>query len=163
MKVVSLAKLKGLVVLACVVAIAAWIVSGNPSSAGPPDDATHVGARRCRPCHFKRYKEWRKTKHAVAWDDMPQKDRGRKNCYRCHVTGNGKAGGYVSLENTPHLTGVGCESCHGPGSSHIASVKNEEPEEKFNALIDKAPGAVCSGCHNPHKTHADYEKEATKN
>jgi hypothetical protein len=155
----SFSKVKGLVVLACVVGIAAWIASGDPSSASPPDDATYVGARKCRPCHFKRYKEWRRTKHAAAWDVVPEKDRGRKNCYRCHVTGDGKPGGYVSLEKTPGLTGVHCEACHGPGSAHITSVKDEEPEEKFKGLINKVPGTVCTGCHNPHKSHEDYEKE----
>ena len=159
MKAASLAKAKGLVVLASVVGIAAWVVSGAPSSAGPPEGATYVGARKCRPCHFKRYKEWRRTKHAAAWDELPEKDRARANCRRCHVTGDGRPGGYVSLEKTPHLTGVNCEACHGPGSAHIKSVKDEDDEKKFKALINKVPGAVCTGCHNPHKTHEDYEKE----
>jgi hypothetical protein len=159
-KAAYLAKPRGLVVIGCIAAITAWIVSGDPSSAGPPDDATYVGARKCRPCHFRRYKEWRRTKHASAWDDLAEADRVRKNCYRCHVTGHGKAGGYVSQSETPDLTGVNCEACHGPGSAHIASVKAEEPEQKFKSLISKVPGAVCTGCHNPHKTHEDYEKEA---
>jgi hypothetical protein len=161
-KAVSLAKLKGLVVLASVAAIAAWVVSGDPSSAGPPDDATYVGARKCRPCHFKKYKRWRGTKHASAWDDMSEKERARITCRRCHVTGYGRTGGYVSLEMTPALTGVACEACHGAGSAHIASVKNEEPEAKFKKLISKVPGPVCTACHDPHKTHEDYEKETVK-
>ena len=161
-KAASLAKMKGLVVLASVAAIAAWVIAGDPSSAGPPDDATYVGARKCRPCHFKRYKQWRRTKHAAAWDNLPEKDRARKSCRRCHVTGLGRAGGYVSLEKTPDLTAVNCEACHGPGSAHITSVKAEEPEARFKNLINKVPGAVCTGCHNPHKTHEDYEKETER-
>lgn len=159
-KAASLSKVKGLVVLACAAGVAAYIASGTPSSAGPPDDATYVGARKCRPCHFRRYKEWRRTRHAAAWDELPEADRARRSCYRCHVTGEGKPGGYVSIEKTPDLMGVNCEACHGPGSAHIASVKDEEPEQKFKALISKVPGAVCTGCHDPHKTHEDYEKEA---
>jgi hypothetical protein len=111
-------------------------------------------------CHFKEYRSWKKTKHAKAWDNLPEKDRSRPECYRCHVTGYDRSGGYLSDEETPQLRGVQCEACHGPGDVHAEVAKEEESEEKIDALIDKVPQNTCNECHNAHKTHEDYEKEA---
>ena len=75
-------------------------------------------------------------------------DKGR-TCVSCHTTGYGQ-GGFESVEKTPKLTHVGCESCHGAGSLHqkamlTAMATEEVPEDK---KISKNVG--CSGCHNPH-------------
>jgi len=34
--------------------------------------------------------------------------------------------GYMGLKKTPHLTGNGCENCHGPGAAHVAAENGEE-------------------------------------
>ena len=152
---------KGLVLLACLASMAAALTTGRPRpvSAAPPKDATYVGVKKCKTCHFKDYRRWKKMKHAGAWKTMEEKDKNRPNCYRCHVTGYGKPGGYVSEEKTPHLTGVQCESCHGPGSAHVEAGEKKEPKEKSHSLINKIPQNTCVECHDPHKTHEDYEEE----
>ena len=156
------ADLGGLVVLACLGAVVVVVAGGRRVSARPPRDATYIGQKKCRICHFKEYRSWKKTKHAKAWSTLPEEDRGRPGCYRRHVTGYGEAGGYVNESETPRLSGVQCESCHGPGSAHAEAAKVEEDEEKIDALIDKVPRNTCIEYHNAHKTREDFEKESRK-
>ena len=152
--------LASVVVLVCLAIILGALVTHRPISAEPPEDATYVGVRKCKECHAEDYATWKKTKHAAAWKALSEGDRTRPGCYRCHVTGYEKAGGYISTARTSRLTGVQCESCHGPGSAHFASAKAKEPKAKVRALIHKTPQNTCVECHNPHKKHEEYEKEA---
>ena len=56
-------------------------------------------------------------------------------------------GSTVTHNGEGALVNVGCESCHGPGSAHVA-----DPEA--NGLIDlEVPDRVCVTCHNPE--HSD--------
>jgi hypothetical protein len=48
-------------------------------------------------------------------------------------------GGFVSVDHTPQLLGIQCESCHGNGSEHAA---NPEIETTGNSR------GVCKDCHN---------------
>ena len=73
----------------------------------------------------------------------------------CHVTGYGKKGGFVDIETTPELAGVGCESCHGAGGTYVQdqymSLKNKEYKKAdivAVGLVDKVSKAQCTGCHN---------------
>ena len=164
---------KGLALLVCLVGIVAALTTGRPRPvmAAPPKDAAYVGVKKCKTCHFKDYRRWRKMKHAGSWKSMGEKDRTRTECFGCHVTGYGEPGGYVSEEETPDLTGVQCESCHGPGNAHAEAAKeaeskeeskddlDEETKKRMLSLINKVPQNTCVRCHNPHKTHDDYEKE----
>ena len=145
------ADLRSLVVLTCLAAVLVALASDR-ISARPPKDATYIGQKKCRTCHFKDFRSWKRMKHSGSWDVLSVEERTRPECYRCHVTGYGKPSGYASEEETPHLTGVQCEACHGPGSAHAEVAKVEEDEAKIDALIDKSPGARCVECHNPHKT-----------
>lgn len=156
------ANLRSLIVLACLAAVLVALASRRRVSARPPKEATYIGQKNCRICHFKQFRAWKRMKHAGAWKVLYEKDRSRPECLRCHVTGYGKPGGFVGEEETPHLTGVQCEACHGPGSVHAEVAKEEESEDKIDALIDKTPQNRCVECHNPHKTHDEYEKEGVK-
>ena len=44
-------------------------------------------------------------------------------CVKCHTVGFKYQSGYEDEKKTPHLKHVGCESCHGPGSGHVAAPK----------------------------------------
>lgn len=152
--------LRCLVLLMCLGGIAAVLVIGRSVSAGPPKDATYIGKKKCKICHFKQYRTWKKTGHAEAWETLSEKDRSRPACVRCHVTGYGRTGGFINNKNeeeTPRLAGVQCEACHGPGSAHAEAAKEEESEERVRALINRTP-KTCAECHNPHETHEEYEK-----
>ena len=135
---------------------AIWLVSSI--SAGPPADATYLGVKKCKSCHFKEYKGWKKMKHAKAWDNLPEADRKKAKCVGCHVTGIGRPGGFVDEEKTPKLTGVQCESCHGPGSAHAKAADDDKEEAEIKKAINKVPQNTCIKCHNPHKKHTDYEE-----
>jgi len=79
-------------------------------------------------------KSWGDTAHAKAMESLkpevkkeaklkakldPAKDYTQdKDCVGCHVDGYGKQGGYTVETPNKYLTGVGCESCHGPGKKY---------------------------------------------
>jgi hypothetical protein len=99
-------------------------VAGNPA-----DAAKFVGSAACKKCHEPAYDVWLKSNHAHALDSLvkakhPSKRQFDVECVVCHVTGLAFNSGYVDDAKTPHLNNVGCESCHGPGSKHVADHKN---------------------------------------
>jgi hypothetical protein len=67
------------------------------------------------------------------------------------------ASGYQDLESTPHLTGNGCENCHGGGAAHVAAengdVDVDEAEverlrEQMRVSRAEAKQNVCVRCHD---------------
>src|SRR5690606_23742945 len=52
-----------------------------------------------------------------------------------------------------HLRDVQCETCHGPGSLHVAADGTDEPR-----TVTRAPAeTLCLGCHNEeHSDTFDY-------
>ena len=130
----------GLAVSLCAVASAADANSG----------ATYIGTTACKQCHeqesenFAKYSKKAHSKQNV--EKMRQKltKEELEGCYACHTTGYGKKSGFVSYEKTPHLSDVGCETCHGPGSAHADS---GEP-----AAITRKPSVEsCLVCHNAER------------
>ncbi|MEE8107458.1 MAG: cytochrome c family protein [Planctomycetota bacterium] len=161
-------------VLFGVLLLIALSVQGGPAEEGDPTaGATYTGARSCTKCHLKQSRSWKKTKHSKAWVGLPEKyhdpaqkdDKGRA-CISCHTTGYGDdRGGFQDAKASKHLLGVGCESCHGPGSKHIEAGKKlvAEKRKKFN---EGEPSytilhpKTCSTCHNPHISYkAKYGEE----
>jgi hypothetical protein len=92
------------------------------------------GRKKCSSCHKSQAESWGDTAHAKAMESLkpgtkeeakkkakldPKKDYTKdKDCVGCHVDGWGKEGGYTVDDPNKFLTGVGCESCHGPGSKY---------------------------------------------
>ncbi|UCE27030.1 MAG: hypothetical protein JSW52_11885 [Candidatus Coatesbacteria bacterium] len=84
-----------------------------------PEGFDYVGSSGCAACHAAPYEQWSNTGHAYAYETLAEVGRWfDPECVSCHVTGYGYAGGFASAEETPGRTGVGCESCHGPGAGH---------------------------------------------
>ena len=98
---------------------------------------TFVGSKVCQKCHGlneigNQYKIWASSPHANAYKNLltadameiakkneiasPEKDH---QCLKCHATGKGALPEIIE-------EGVGCESCHGPGSEyhHISNHVN---------------------------------------
>lgn len=151
----------GWIVLSAGLVVATLLaVSREPSAAvepqaRPPADQTYVGAKECGTCHFDQLTQWRTTSHSKAFDALPPEHRSEQSCQKCHATGVGKPTGFKSLEVTPDLASVSCESCHGPGSEHVEaarSLANQRlsPEDKayIKSLVHAMPPTnVCVECH----------------
>jgi hypothetical protein len=84
----------------------------------------------------------------------PQKD---DKCVKCHVTAFGVPAEQIAKGFDPKL-GVQCESCHGPGETHMkarmaAAAEAEEGDAKKPVVLgpnemSKPTAATCTGCHN---------------
>jgi hypothetical protein len=93
---------------------------------------TYVGSEKCARCHLAEHVKWSATPHGHALDALEKiaKRPALRNfdpeCVVCHTVGFGYKTGYENAEKTPVLKHVGCESCHGPGSGHVADDKDEK-------------------------------------
>ena len=109
----------------------------GPSAAAGP---LFVGSKRCGQCHALPFQQWSSTPHANALESLKEKDnQGEPDCLKCHTTGSGRKDGFESLQATPLLANVGCESCHGAGRAHI-----QNPQRKYGAINP----ARCTSCHD---------------
>jgi len=121
----------------------------------PPGAARYVGSAACQSCHAPAYAWWTRHPHGKAYTTLEAVHKQfNLSCVGCHVTGYGKPGGSSVVHNAG-LTHVGCESCHGPGSLHVA-----KPSAAAQAPITKAPTeATCKQCHSPE--HSDLFEYAS--
>jgi hypothetical protein len=123
----------------------------------PPD--MYLGARGCQNCHLEIWQQWQQTRHAGAWRSLVRKQREEDGaCQSCHVTGMevpNTVGGFMSPDETPWMTGVQCEACHGPGGRHVTN-----PEA--NRML---PGDEkgCLRCHDQQNDpNFDYREKWLK-
>lgn len=110
----------------------------------------YAGSDACAGCHKKAYQIWKESRHGDAMqtliDEKHDKD---PECVVCHVVGLEQISGFESMEKTPKLKDVGCESCHGPSAKHV-----EEPSEYSPKLGDVN---TCLQCHVPeHSPKFDF-------
>lgn len=119
----------------------------------PPSQAVYVGSLKCKPCHEPEYKNFvTHAKKSKSYRSIERLEKGLtkqdlEKCYSCHTTGYGKPGGFVSIEETPHLKNAGCEVCHGPGSLHVEDEKKES--------ITRLPTLeICYTCHTSERLRA---------
>ena len=69
--------------------------------------------------------------------------------YQRVALGFGNKTGFRSLEETPHLVNVSCETCHGPCSEHVESAGKAPTPLKVD----------CMTCHNlEHSTSFDQKE-----
>lgn len=120
----------------------------------PPNG--YVGTGGCAGCHGDKYLEWYYTSHATAYNsltNLPPAERA--SCLPCHTVGHGQVSGFVDLLTTPHLTHVGCETCHGPSAAH------KYGDHDIVHPIVTVAAEVCGGCHSgPHAPTYDEWKQS---
>jgi len=117
-----------------------------------------VGSKKCVSCHEESYDVWKKTPHADARRTLVELDPPRNfdpECISCHVIGWHPQhyfpyeGGFRSIEETPELADVGCESCHGPGGAHVKAEmgSDEALQEKLREamVLTKEEADVANG------------------
>jgi hypothetical protein len=149
-------------------AVLAVVLSAGVAQA---EEYAYIGTKGCKKCHIKQWRSWSETKMARAYETLkpgvaaeakegvgfdPEFDYTTvEGCVKCHVTGFGKEGGFVDLETTPDLAGIGCESCHGAGGTftreEYMSLRNKnflKSEVVAVGLVDTVSAAQCVICHN---------------
>jgi len=113
-------------------------------------EAGYVGTAACEDCHSDAVDFWKTTRHAQAWKTL--EERGQQfdfDCISCHVTGWEKPGG-ANLGHNETLRDVQCETCHGPGSIHVAKGGEERPPTVWRMPPEKM---CATQCHT--KDHSD--------
>jgi hypothetical protein len=106
--------------------------------AGAEGRPSFLGSGACSACHAAIVAEFAQSDHARAYTNLVRRGPPQASCVVCHVTGHAQAGGFTEIRSTPHLAGVGCESCHGPGAAHV-----QEPQRPYGRVTL----ATCTVCH----------------
>ncbi len=109
-------------------------------TAEPSVFASFVGWKQCQSCHETQVQSWQKSRHAVSFKTLVEKSQQfNLQCVPCHVTTMPE-----EIESTnlvpDRLRSVGCETCHGPGRSHIQDPQNNKPSQPSKEL--------CLSCHS---------------
>ena len=145
-----------------------------------PTGRQFVGSEACGKCHTEAYTVWKDSHHFHATDHIvkPPKERGDierhfdPECLSCHVTGWNPQNyypyesGYLELQASAHLTGSGCENCHGPGADHAAAEQDGSgaPKEVLKKLRDQIKLSYedardkCMECHDIDNS-PDFHKD----
>jgi predicted CXXCH cytochrome family protein len=115
----------------------------------------------CGNCHVDQQTTWSGTRHSHAWADLQASGHATTECQACHsVNDRGNAttdvaAGYTSTQDKRYQD-VQCESCHGPGLTHITS---PTIDNRPLASIAVAVGADngCAECHTG--VHSPFVEE----
>jgi hypothetical protein len=149
--------------LTVLITVALVAVLSIPAAAA---DHNYVGVKSCKMCHQakdkgEQYQIWEKSQHSQAYAVLASdkakevgKAKGIDNpqqspeCLKCHVAGYGLPASRFEATYTKE-EGVGCETCHGPGSDYkkITIMKNREQAIANGLIIPTAE--TCKQCHNP--------------
>lgn len=159
------------VVVGCGLLLFSTVASPDPQGKKPAG-GRYVGSDQCKNCHDSAAKgdvhgKWAGGPHAKAYATLatdkakaiarelgiadPQKS---EKCLQCHVTAHGVDVKLVKKSFEPEL-GVQCESCHGPGETHLKKRLREKMKKVANPApitadeIRSARSAdTCKQCHN---------------
>jgi len=105
----------------------------------------------CGNCHVGVQGEWINTRHANAWADLQASGHATGSCNSCHTVsqlGNfvGHPAGYSTIPDSTYHD-VQCESCHGPGFTHVQNPDLEANHPLASIHVDTGVVTSCSGCH----------------
>ena len=129
----------------------------------------------CGNCHVGQQQDWVQTVHAGAWDTLVSDPAAQTFCQGCHtVNSRGNRAfanvGYDKVKDAAYHD-VQCESCHGPGYTHVQnpSVPANRPIPSMLIYPNSTSGtdtaaivnSGCGGCHtdNTPAKHHNYLKE----
>lgn len=118
----------------------------------------------CGNCHVGKQAQWEKTAHAGAWETLSTSGASEALCEKCHTVsamGNNAANensGWVATKNERYKD-VQCESCHGPGLTHVT---NPDANTKPLATLAVTPTLTrgCGECHSGQ--HRPFVEEWSK-
>jgi predicted CXXCH cytochrome family protein len=115
----------------------------------------------CGNCHVDQQAKWSGTKHSHAWADLQESGHSTAECQACHSVDNkgnattDTAAGYTSTHDARYQD-VQCESCHGPGLTHITAPSiDNRPLASIAVSVGSDNG--CSECHTG--VHSPFVEE----
>lgn len=113
-----------------------------------------AGGEVCVACHKDEHAQWATTGHARAWQALVAEDRANDDdCWSCHVSGAGAAGGPVSPSTSGGFRDVQCEACHGAGRAHVADPAGAK-------LVAQVPVETCRTCHDGERDGGRFDPAA---
>jgi len=136
------------------------IVYRDRAPFNPPPDAASgflgyydATARQttCGNCHAVEQATWVETRHANAALTLDMTEGAQDFCYSCHaISSNGNAAtspaGYDVVKDSVYRD-VQCESCHGPGLTHVEGVGQGNVIRPLAKISQEGEG-VCADCHS---------------
>jgi hypothetical protein len=123
-------------------------------------DVSYAGSEACKKCHPAAFAIWKETPHSKAYKTLVKAEKPANRqydpeCIICHTVGFGIVSGFVTELKTPTLKDVGCESCHGPASAHVANPHNAEWQKRINPWRhlpankrEDSMDQMCQKCHD---------------
>lgn len=164
---------------------AAAVLVFSAAAPGGAEETPHkyIGVAKCGMCHKTEAKgnqlgQWQKSAHAKAFEtlasekalaiakekklDKPPQESDA--CLKCHVTGHGKPATHFDVSFKKE-DGVGCESCHGPGSDYKAmNVMKDRALSVAAGLVipDEKSCTVCHNAESPTFKSFDYKTMLAK-
>jgi nitrate/TMAO reductase-like tetraheme cytochrome c subunit len=126
--------------------------------------ASYAGTQSCASCHPSAWAAWSNSGHARAFASLKTVGADADpNCIGCHTVGFGTLSGYLRQFGGEKLIDVGCESCHGPGSRHVAQRKagaealnRLQPARRHPQPTDLPRGAEVGAPGKVRQMHVDY-------
>ena len=109
-----------------------------------------VGAATCKSCHKAEHKWLKKDPHGGAMKRLAAtSQQGEAACVRCHATpvAVGLGASRTALADFRVDEGVGCESCHGPGTAHVAGPTADNIVGLGGSCPVCVIEAICTNCH----------------
>lgn len=125
----------------------------------------------CGNCHVDYQGRWSTTHHAHAYNTLNTNAGKQDSCFGCHtVNGRGNAGattvaGYDAVKDKAYFD-VQCESCHGPGLTHVEGVGQANlirPLAKLSAVGNGTCVDCHSGTHHPFAAEWSASRHSTVN
>ncbi|HTM33153.1 MAG TPA: cytochrome c3 family protein, partial [Vicinamibacterales bacterium] len=119
----------------------------------------------CGNCHVGVQNQWASTKHSQAWADLQGSGHASGACTKCHTVselGNniGHPAGYSTVADSAYHD-VQCESCHGPGFTHVENPDIAANQPLARMHVDTGVTNSCSGCHTGvHTPFVEQWKES---
>lgn len=120
----------------------------------------------CGNCHSTTAAQWKGTAHAHAWETLQASGSAQPFCEGCHtVNARGNSvpdttpAGWTATKDVRYHD-VQCESCHGPGLTHISAPTRENIPLPVLKVVDRADTSRnfgCAECHNG--THHPFVEE----
>lgn len=151
---------------ACTDEVTKTVFVDRPQFNDPPDatngflgyyNATS-GQTTCGNCHVDHQGDWANHGHSDAWAGLQNSGHAQASCEGCHTVSelgnavNGAAG-WNAVQDTVYYD-VQCESCHGPGVTHVTTPDASAPPLASFAADSAAGSGTCGECHTG--THHPY-------